>query len=490
MRSPRRPSRSRPAGLVLRLASSLVLIGLAGTRAGAGDLASSPAEGKKLLAEGDRLADDKKPNEAVIRYKQAFEQLLPGLRHLPFRSEVRRDVTAREDLKALLIREIDEDQTPAEFRTGELAFKAFGLIPRDLDWKGAIVRVYSEEIAAFYDPKTKTMHLIRESDQAPKAVGFLEALMGKKSGFDKDENKTVIAHELTHALADQHYDLDAMQEKVKKDDDRSLALSALVEGGAPLALVGRQVGDWTGDKITEMPAATLDRLLSLSGPLMQMSGGAGLREAPPILAESLVFPYLRGMVFVAGQANRAGWGAIDSAYKQPPQSTEQILHPEKYADQPDPPTQIDLGKLEPGTGWTEVGRNVLGEFQMGILLRRHGGKPIAAGWDGDRYAVFEGPDGKLGLAWLSTWDTLDDARDFARQYTRFQTTKLGEGAESPAAFPDSIRRPRGETIFAVDRRGRDVAVVEGFDPATTDRLVDGLFAASRTELEPIRARKD
>ena len=451
----------------------------------AGDLSASRDEGVKLLAEGDRLADAKNPTEAVLRYKQAFEQLLPGLRHLPFRFEVKRDVTARQDLKALLLKELDEEQTPAEFKTGELAFKALGLIDRDLDWKATMVKVYAEEIAAFYDPKTKTMHLIRESDAQPKKVGFLEALMDKKAGFDKDENKTVIAHELTHALADQHYNLDAMQDLVKKDDDRSMALSALIEGEATLAMIGSQMDDWDGSKVSAFPSADLDRVFSLMMPFMPMTGGAGLREAPPILADSLLFPYLRGMVFCAKLTNTGGWKAIDGAYKQPPQSTEQILHPEKYLDQPDPPTVIDLGALTVGTGWTEVGRNVLGEFQLGVLLRRHGGKPIAAGWDGDRYAVFEGPDNKLGLVWLTTWDTDDDARDFARQYARYQTTKLGPGAESPSAFPDALRRPKAGVIFAVERRGRDVAVVEGFDSEATERLVETLFRATKQELPPV-----
>jgi len=476
----------RPHHIRAGIIASIATVGLFIPRGGvAADLPASTAEGVKLLREGDGLADAKQPTEAVLRYKLAFEQLLPGLRRLPFRTEVKRDVTNRTDLKAVLLKELDEDQTPAEFRTGELGFKALGLIPRDLDWKATMVRVYSEEIAAFYDPKTKTMHLIRESEEQPKPVGFLESLLGRKAGFDKDENKTVIAHELTHALADQHYDLDAMQEKVKKDDDRSMALSALIEGEATLAMLGSQSNDWDGSKTAAFPAADLDRLFSLMIPFMPMASGAGLREAPPILSESLIFPYFRGLVFCAKLTNKGGWKAVDAAYAQPPQSTEQILHPEKYLDQPDPPTAVDLGSLNAGIGWSEVGRNVLGEFQTGILLRRHGGKPIAAGWDGDRYAVFEGPDGKLGLAWLTTWDTVDDARDFARQYARYQTTKLGPGAESPGAFPDSIRRPREGTFFAVDRQERDVAVIEGFDSPTTERLVEALFHATKIEVPPI-----
>ncbi len=454
----------------------------------ADELPASVERGKELLGEGDTLADRKEPTEAVLKYKQAFEQLLPGIRQLRFKHEVKRDVTNREDLKALLLKEIDEEITPAEFRTNELGMKVLGFIPREINWKETMVRVYSEEIAAFYDPKTKTMHLIKEPPAAEaKKPGFLEALLGgKKQGFDKDENKTVIAHELTHALADQNYDLDKMQKAAEADDDRSLALSSLIEGEATLAMIGAQMDDWDGSQIGAMPAAGLDRTFSLLMPFMSMGSGKALREAPPILSESLIFPYLRGMVFCASLTNQGGWKALDDAYKNPPQSTEQIIHPEKYRDKPDPPTAIDLGRLEPGEGWAEVGRNVIGEMQLGVLLRRHGGKPAAAGWDGDRFAVFDRKDGSLGVVWLTTWDTEDDARDFARQYTRFQTTKMGEGVNSPEAFPDSIRRPHAGRVFAVERRGKDVAVVEGFATEATERLLESAFKAGKTELEPIK----
>jgi hypothetical protein len=476
--------------LVLRSAALLFgLFGLMGVGLAA-DLPASTDRGKELLAEGDKLADNKEPNEAVLKYKEAFEQLLPGLRKLNFKHEVKRDVTNREDMKAVLLKEIDEEMTPAEFRTGELGMKVLGFIPREMNWKEVMVKVYSEEIAAFYDPKTKTMHLIKEAPVVEKKKkGFFEALLGgKKDGFDKDENKTVIAHELTHALSDQNYDLDKMQKLVEGDDDRSMALSSLIEGEATLAMLGAQQGDWEGSKIASTPYADLDRIFSLMMPFMSFGGGRALREAPVILSESLIFPYFRGMVFCASLTNKGGWKSINEAYENPPQSTEQIMHPEKYLDQPDPPTAIDLGRLEPGEGWAEVGRNVVGEMQLAVLLRRHGGKPIAAGWDGDRFAVFDSKDGKLAVVWLTTWDTDDDARDFARQYTRFQTTKLGEGAVSPEEFPDAIRRPAEGVIYAVERRGKDVAVVEGFAGEATDRLLEAAFKAGKKEMEPIRRK--
>jgi hypothetical protein len=147
---------------------------------------------------------------------------------------------------------------------------------------------------------------------------------------------------------------------------------------------------------------------------------------------------------------------------------------------------LDLGKLDAGEGWKELGRNVVGEMQLTVLLRRHGGKAAAAGWDGDRFAVFEGPEAKLGLVWLSTWDSEEDAREFARGYARFQTSKVGPEAPQPEEFPDSIRRSPEDkdkdTVFLVERRGKDVAVIEGFPAEATDKLLAAAFLAKQTEL--------
>lgn len=475
-----------------RICRILVVVGIlvapTAHPARAADADKDRAAGLALLKEGDAAADKGDTTEAVIRYKRGFEKLLPGMRKIPFKTEVKRDVTAREDLKKFLVKEIDEDMTPTEFRAGELGMKALGFLPMGFKLKDTMVKVYSEEIAAFYDTKTKTMHLIKEPEaKTTKEPTFLEKLLGKSKGFDKDENKTVIAHELTHALADQNFDIDTMQKRIKNNDDRSLALSALIEGEATLTMIGAQMNDWDGSAVKDLPASSLDRIFGFLIPLMPLAGGKSLREAPVILSETLIFPYLRGLVFCARLTNDGGWDALNKAYTAPPLSTEQIIHPEKYASAPDTPTAVDLGKLDAGDSWKERGRNVVGEMQLGILLRRHGGKTAAAGWDGDEYAVFEDKDGRLGLVWFTTWDSVDDAKEFHKGYTRFQTTKLGEGAANPEAFPDAIRRPHEKSLFVVERRGADVVVVEGFSPDQTDRLIEKAFEARKSELKPTPA---
>ncbi len=203
----------------------------------------------------------------------------------------------------------------------------------------------------------------------------------------------------------------------------------------------------------------------------------------------MIFPYFKGMVFCAKLTNKGGWAAIDEVYRNPPLSTEQILHPEKYRAEPDLPVSIDLGVLKPGEEWKEVGRNVLGEMQLLVLLRKHGGKPAAAGWDGDRYAVFEGPKNQLGLVWLSTWDSEDDAREFAKGYIDYQTSKLGNIGKPPKPVPDKVWRNLDSNLYVVERRGRDVAVVEGFAPEATPGLVEAAFLAKKTELKPVENKK-
>jgi hypothetical protein len=465
--------------------AALALLGAIPGRGLAQDGASSIRAGTRLLAEGDRLADEGQFTEAVIRYKRGFERILPELRRIPFKHEVKRDVTRREDMKALILKELDADLTPEEFRANEMALKAFGLLPRDFNLREALAQVYAEEVAAFYDPKTKTMHLIEEPKaQAKKAApSLLERLFGKKGEFDKDENKTVIAHELTHALSDQHYDLDALEKAVKKDDDRSMALSALIEGEATLAMLGASMDDWDGSEVVKMPAESLDWTFSLLMPFLPwMGGGQTLRRSPPIISESMIFPYFKGLVFCSKLANTGGWKAIDEAYRELPLSTEQILHPEKYRARPDRPMAIDLGPLQPGASWKELGRNVLGEMQLAVLLRQHGGKTAAAGWDGDRYAVFEGPKNRLGLVWLTTWDSEEDAREFVASYVAYQTARHVDIAKPPRPVPDTLWRNVGEFLYVVQRRGLDVAVVEGFPPAVTPALLEAAFGARKTEI--------
>ena len=138
-----------------------------------------------------------------------------------------------------------------------------------------------------------------------------------------------------------------------------------------------------------------------------------------------------------------------------------------------------------------MGRNVLGEMQLAILLKKHGGKAAAAGWDGDRYAVFEGPKGKLGLVWFSTWDTRRRCPRFhARLCRAVKAIRLTTWVDSPKRVPDSIWRNDGDSLYVVVRHGRDVIVVEGFNPQTTVGLVNAARQAKQNEIKPANPKRE
>ena len=247
-------------------------------------------------------------------------------------------------------------------------------------------------------------------------------------------------------------------------------------------MIGAQMDDWDGSKIVKMPADDLDRTFSLMMPVH----ADGRRQEPargaadPLRVDDLPLPPRPGLLRQADQRRR-----LEGHRRGLPQPAA--------LDRADPPPREIPGQArpadgrstwassKPGAGWKEVGRNVVGEMQLGVLLRRHGGKAAAAGWDGDRYAVFEGPDGKLGLVWLSTWDSEDDAREFAQAYARYQTKRMGKDAFQPEKIPDSLWRCQDDVCRVVERRGADVAVIEGFPPAATGTLLEAAFRARKSE---------
>ena len=234
------------AGLVL---SSALLLAPALARDEVAKQLGNVEKGEQLLDEGDRLADDGKYDQAVIKYKEVFEQLLPRMRRLPFKREVKATLSTRAQLKDMLVKLVDDEIPPEELRGDELALKALGLIPPEMDLKQTMLAMLTEEIAGFYEPRTEAMHLIIEAAEkdpkkpAPKP-GLFDKLFGGKKAFSKDENKAVLAHEMTHALADQHYDLEALQKAVEDDGDRELALTALIEGEAMMTMLGATAEDW------------------------------------------------------------------------------------------------------------------------------------------------------------------------------------------------------------------------------------------------------
>jgi hypothetical protein len=479
---------TRRAGAIASLSFGLCLITVFAAEGRAEEVTTGD-----ILAEGDALAEDGKYEEAILKYKEAFDYLVPRVRKLEFKEPVRPRLMTRGELRDYMLAEFQQEYTPAEWKLTDRGLKALGFVPADTDVRETMLNLLTEEVGGFYNPRSKELFLIREEPRKKRSV-LTRFLSGPE--FDPEGQRIVLSHEMTHALADQHFDLLALDKLATGNDDMLLAIASLVEGEATLVMMSEMLDGEAGSDVTSLPPERIDFVFNVMNFMMPMVGGRAVRTSPPIFYKTMVFPYHKGCVFVLELANRDGWDAVNQAFRDPPLSTEQIMHSDKYVHR-DYPTAIDLPQFSDilGDKWTFVGANTLGELQTAVLLEMApDAGEAAAGWDGDRYAVYENDEGKLGLAWFTTWDSADDAREFAYTYSYFASTYwLKEEAKTAktaaSALQEAARRraplPHGGVLH-IGVRDSDVVVLLGFSDDETDRLLPELLASQKA---PLTARR-
>lgn len=459
----------------------------------------------ELLAAGDRLAKEKKYEQALTQYKNAYELLVPEIRGLPFKNPVQPRFMTRSQLKEYMAAEIEKEIPEHELKLLDRSLKVLGFVPYTLDVEEMLLNLYTEQVGGFYNPRTKEMFLILED---PVKRTFLTRWL-RGPEFDSAEQRTTLSHEMTHALADQHYDLGSLDKVARGNDDMSMAISSLIEGEATLVMMSEMLGEGVApEMLVQLEPGRIDAAFQIMNWTMPLIGGRALRSAPSIFQKTLVFPYHKGIVFVLNLTNRDGWSAVDKAFRDPPISTEQILHPEKYWNERDVPMAIELPELKEtlGESWTSLGGNSLGELQLGILLENSkGGDRAAPGWDGDRYEVFESTAGDLGLVWYTTWDSETDAREFATAIGRYFATRpardgqaatqvapeqLDEQLEQAFAAdspqPQQWQHAMGEQQLHVGLRGADVVVLSGFAAAQNDAMLPAIWQSLKSPLALLR----
>lgn len=326
-------------------------------------------------------------NDALNTQFDEITQEVSDIRGLPIEDEVVEDFLPRDQLRDQLLQDFDADYPVAEREADQELLATLGMIPEGLDLGQLYLDLYTEQIAGFYDPKANEL--------------FVIAGDGELSALDE----VTYAHEVTHALQDQAYDLEAIRAPYEEDDDALLAITALVEGDA----VSVQL-----DYLLGHPAL----LARYTVEATQLGAMPQLDSAPPVIREALLFPYTAGQAFVAALKAEGGYAAVDAAYADLPVTTEQILHPEKYTGERDEPAAVDLPDLQPtlGDGWEQIDANDFGEFQIRIMLEGElptgTAEDAAAGWDGDQYAFYTKGDEEV-LAWQSVWDSEADATELA-----------------------------------------------------------------------------
>lgn len=331
-----------------------------------------------------------------------IEQLISGYRGLKFHQPVAYRTLPREKIRDYLMSKLGEQYTPEEFRQYGLALQRIGLIPTGTDLLATLSDLLSEQVAAFYDQETHELYTFEETE------------------FKNNLERMILSHELVHALQDQNFNLKSLALKAKDNDDAALASAALVEGDANYHMGHYLRENYRTDQMLKdirlAMAQRTERILS----------------APPYLRDSLLFPYQEGQQWVSELYASGGQAAIDAAYTHPPSSTEQVLHPEKFLSKVREEPREVATELKLDSAWKKVHENVVGELGIRSLfskvLGRERAELAAAGWGGDRYAMWEGARGAWILVWKSVWDTEADARQFFEALHRFYAIKYDNKA--------------------------------------------------------------
>lgn len=404
-------------------------------------IAQQPAR-KAVTPKHDTETVKAKAAEIVAAADAILEEVskLRGLKPL---APVKSGLKSRAEIEQEIIRGFEETSTPEELDAANKSLIAYGLAPKDFRYREFMIKLMTEQVAGFYRPKSKELFLADWNDL--------------------EQQKPVMVHELQHALQDQHFNLRRFEKWPSGDSDREAAIHALIEGDATALMYAHQLKAM-GLDISKLPpiSSLADQTLAQA----ERDKQEVYLSAPAALREALVFPYVYGASFVQEMLKKRGWPGVSQAFTDLPQSTEQILHFDKYVAQ-EMPIKVELPDISPqlGADWKRIDADVNGEFGYFLILSefisKKDARQAAAGWGGDQTTLYENAKtGQLLLAHLSRWDTAKDAEEFFRAYAertrkRYPQAKPLNRTESEFRF----QTPDGEA--SVQLRDQSVLVIEG-----------------------------
>ena len=410
------------------------------------------------------------------RAASRIEHGLEKIRGLRFLSPVPMEVKSADELRAYLRAELERQYSPEEIKGLQRVYERLGLLAPGVDLGEALLKLYTAQIAGFYDPQVGKLFLVPSGvPSVGWAVSVVQFILRRDL-----VNEMLLAHELTHALQDQHFGTLAAADD-PTNDDRSLAMHAVLEGDATLAGFAYLFGGLPERSLVDL----VDRLGAIPAEVQ-----AQLPDTPPVLRESLIFQYAAGSRFVALAYLRGGWPTVNAVLASPPTSTEQILWPEKYFVRRDPPVEVRLGGLADYGKWTSVEENTLGALTVRILLAGFvdaaRADHVASTWEGDRFAAFA-QGNALHIYWMTSWQTEDAAREFfaaesevlARKFSATSAKRDGDRIVGDGAEP-----------YRLERRNDRVLVVLGADQKELAKRIEAVWQKTTFAPEPIHIDLD
>ena len=369
---------------------------------------------------------------------EAVEKAAEEVRGLSPKEDVVETFITRDQLRTNLIRDVEEDYPKDEATRDAVLLWMMRLSDNPkLDLYQLYIDLYTENIAGYYDSTENKLFVLGDQKQL------------------SPQSRETLAHEFVHGLQDQHYDLDKLLPEDSPDDDRSTAIRSLVEGDATLAGYMYAYKNFTKEEFQDMLEES------------QNNPSTVIDKVPAYIRDSLLFPYDSGATFVSKLIEQGGFDRVDKALTDPPSSTEQILHPDKYLQTPrDEPLPVTVPPLTStlGSGWKYTDGSTFGEFDFAEILKENGaGAPADAadGWGGGRYALYQNGDNAL-LVIDSRWDTASEAREL---YDSMQETFENAKSEGDKIWSEDGRYyglkyagDRVTLITSTDRKALDSAL--------------------------------
>jgi hypothetical protein len=376
---------------------------------------------------------------------QEIQADVANLRGLQPRNPVPIQFLDQAALNRLYLDRFNQDYLPSERESDQKLLTTLGLIAPNDTVAQILLGVLQEQILGLYNQDDKTMYLLADRAQFGPA------------------EKATFAGEYDHALQDQFYDLGALAPRHADNDDRSLAMQALIQGDATLM-----------QRLWAQQHLSSDELAQLG------KGGSTskLFSAPLFLREQLLFPYADGYTFVKQIYQTSGYAGVDDVFRDPPQSTAQVLHIDKYRNHV-APVVVDLPDLSSGAlgdGWRQISSNVFGELDLRLILTQltdsTSGVRGASGWSGDRWALLE-KDGRQAVVIKSVWDSDAEATTFFKTWAQAMRNRyFGARVEAASDTRAALTTPSAAT--EVRRVGSTVVAVISFDRASADAIADAV----------------
>lgn len=362
------------------------------------------------------------------------------IRKLKIKSQVPCKIQNRDQVRAYLQQAVTKKVPAEKIRSEGVAYQLLGLVPPGYDYLNSLIELYTHEIGGYYEPDENYYAM----------VDWLPAEM----------QMTIAIHELTHALQDQHYDLSQLMDEEHASSDTLLARSALAEGDATAVMIDADLRDEGEPPLAKQEGVSEYLAENIAGAMMS----EGMRKTPRAVQALMLFPYVSGLNFTHELLKMGGYAKVDSAYKKLPNSTTEILHPERYLSGTFRAVPVLAAKLPARLGWdgsAPIFEDTLGEFIISTMLSEAVSGQVAAeaaaGWVGDRVALYSRPGGEFALAWKIEWESVAEAEEFALAMKSYLEKRCvgeskTEGKSEAAASKPAVSKP---VVFEeIDSDGR------------------------------------